>query len=174
MICCLSNNFKVVFSSGQKQKNIAYYYNNKGDLRPNPNPNPDIISRIKLVYLGFAEHRIISSRASSDYSLLFNRARGLYREMPDRGLFKQPRASEVNKKFITWQKANICARNKQEIHQLVLVAQYGFGKNENKLLHYLVYLKPSGDILLIIIAIEFASQHLFVQFFFSIFQFFIS
>ena len=47
------------------------------------------------------------------------------------------------------------------MHEFVLVAWYAFDKNENKMLHYLVFLKPSDDIVLISIAIKFACKHLF-------------
>ena len=61
----------------------------------------------------------------------------------------------------------ICTWNEQEMHEFVLVAWYAFVKNRNKVLLYLVYLKPSGDILLIWIAIKFVFQHLFVPYYFQ-------
>ena len=55
-----------------------------------------------------------------------------------------------------------------------IVASHAFYKNENKIWHYLVYLKPSGDNLLISRAIKFAFPPLFVTFSFGISLFFIS
>ena len=49
--------------------------------------------------------------------------------------------------------------------EFVLEAWYPFAKNQKKkILRYLIYLKPSADILLILKAIKFAFQHLLVFF----------
>ena len=42
------------------------------------------------------------------------------------------------------------------MHEFVLAACYAFERNQNKILHYLVHVKPSGDIILISLAIKFA------------------
>ena len=54
------------------------------------------------------------------------------------------------------------------MHEFALVVSYAFAKHE--ILHYLVYLKPFVDILLISKAIQYAFQHSFVPFSFRIWQ----
>ena len=60
------------------------------------------------------------------------------------------------------------------MHKFARVAWYVFDKNKNEILHHLVYLKLSGNILLILMAIKVAFQHLFVPFSSKIALFFIS